>query len=72
VAGWAPRWLTAVGTLLHSVSSPQGNFKASSVLKLGVGQRCDLLKLGRPSIVARIRGKLISKRARASSIAGGN
>jgi hypothetical protein len=45
VAGWVPRWLVAVGTLLHSFGSAWGNSKVSPVLKLGVGQRHDLLKL---------------------------
>jgi hypothetical protein len=44
-AGWVPGRLTAAGTLLLSFGSVQGNSKASSVLKLNVGQRCDLLKL---------------------------
>jgi hypothetical protein len=43
-AGWVPRWLTAVGTLLHSFGSVQGASKASLVLKLDVEWRRLLLK----------------------------
>jgi hypothetical protein len=34
MVGWVPRWLTAVGTLLHSFGSTRGASKASPVLKL--------------------------------------
>jgi hypothetical protein len=36
MAGWDPRWLTAVGTLLHSFGSAWGASKHSPVLKLDV------------------------------------
>jgi hypothetical protein len=35
-AGWVPRWLTAVGTLLHSFGSAGGASKVSPVLKIDV------------------------------------
>jgi hypothetical protein len=44
-SGWVPRWLAAIGTLLHSFSSVHGTSKSSPVLKLGVEQRRLLLKL---------------------------
>jgi hypothetical protein len=43
-AGWVPRWLAAVGTLLHSFGSARGASKASPVLKLDVERRWLLLK----------------------------
>jgi hypothetical protein len=43
-AGWVPRWLTTVGTLLHSFGSVRGDSKASPVLKLDVERRWLLLK----------------------------
>jgi hypothetical protein len=42
MVGWVPRWLTAVGILLHSVSSERGASKASPVFKLDV-EWCRLL-----------------------------
>jgi hypothetical protein len=44
MAGWVPRWLTTVGTLLHSFGSARGASKASLVLKLDVERRWLLLK----------------------------
>jgi hypothetical protein len=43
-ASWVPRWLTTVGTLLHSFGSVRGDSKASQVLKLDVERRWLLLK----------------------------
>jgi hypothetical protein len=34
--GWVPRWLAAVGTLLHSFDSARGAFKVSPVLQLDI------------------------------------
>jgi hypothetical protein len=44
MAGWVPRWLTAVGTLLHSFGSARGASKASLVLKHDVERQWLLLK----------------------------
>jgi hypothetical protein len=44
MAGWVPRWLVVVGTLLHSFGSVQGASKASLALKLDVEWRRLLLK----------------------------
>jgi hypothetical protein len=43
-AGWVPRWLTAVETLLHSFGSARGASKVSLVLKLNVEQQWLFLK----------------------------
>jgi hypothetical protein len=43
-AGWVPRWLAAVGTLLHSFGSARGASKMSPMLKLDVERRWLLLK----------------------------
>jgi hypothetical protein len=44
MTGWVPRWLTAVGTLLHSFGLARGASKASPVVKLDVEWRWLLLK----------------------------
>jgi hypothetical protein len=44
MAGWVPRWLAAVGTLLHSFGSVQGASKASPVLKLDIERRRKLVR----------------------------
>jgi hypothetical protein len=44
-AGWVPRQLAVVGTLLHSFGSVRGASKASPVLKLDVERRRLLIKL---------------------------
>jgi hypothetical protein len=43
-AGWIPRWLAVVGTLLHSFGSARGASKASPVPKLDVERRWLLRK----------------------------
>jgi hypothetical protein len=43
-AGWVPRWLAVVGTLLHSFDSTWGASMACPVLKLDVERRRLLLK----------------------------
>jgi hypothetical protein len=44
MAGWVPRWLVVVGTVLHSLSSAWGASKVSPVFKHDTEQWLLLLK----------------------------